>query len=307
MVVAFAAIGFAVGGRVLIDFIVPGVVPFALSFPAVIIAAILAGGRAGAMAIIGCQLLVWLFVLRPDGANASMTAELVSLGLATAAQVIAVAAVVGARNALLHARDEAGKRAELLSIALREIDHRTKNNFQIAASLLLSQAAASDAAVAEELRSAAGRLMTIAGTYQNLAVSSSDLSTVLLDQHLEDLCDRLRSGILPPTILLDYRADPATVDAPTAGAIGLIANEWITNAAKHAFPDGMGRIEVELSVDEGTLTLSVRDDGIGGAAGETRGHGSRLLDLLVRSVGGKTKVSTENGRACRLEMALSGA
>src|SRR4051812_26922509 len=51
----FAAIGFCVAARLILNMIAPGLVPFALTFPAVMVATLFAGARAGITATVTLQ------------------------------------------------------------------------------------------------------------------------------------------------------------------------------------------------------------------------------------------------------------
>ncbi len=305
ILVALAAMMLAVGCRLIIDHFVAGAVPFALTFPAVIAAGLLAGGRAGLLAIAGCQMLVWYFILPPARSFAIPNAGYAtSLVMTTLAQGVAVWAVAAYRGSVRKARGEVQRRIELMDIALREIDHRTKNNFQIAASLLVAQAGSSDNPdVAQHLRLAAARLTSIASTYRNLAVSSATLSDVLLHDHLKEICDHIRDGMLPATIDLTFVAEPVTVAADKAVTIGLIVNEWITNAVKHAFPDAIGEIAVSLEKASAGMRIVVADNGGGGSG--AAGSGSKLIELLVRSLGATVSIDQNDGTRCVLDVRCS--
>lgn len=304
IVVALAAIGLVICVRLVIDRFVTGIVPFTLTFPVIIGAGLLAGARAGVLTIAGCQLLVWYFVIPPQRSFAiASTGQVVSLLLSSLAQLLTIWAVHAYRRAALRLREESQHRVEILSIALREIDHRTKNNFHVAASLLTSQAAtAEDPHVADELRLAASRLMSIASTYKNLALSSATLSSVLLHDHLREICDQLREGMLPPTVTLAFRSDPVTVTAEVAVAIGLIVNEWITNAAKHAFPDAIGTIAVSVSNHADGIEVVVADDGAGHKLPDVKGRGTKLTTLLARSIGATSEIARREGTRCTLRL-----
>jgi two-component sensor histidine kinase len=303
--VTLAAIGFAVVGRAVIDMFAPGVLPFALTFPAVILASLLAGVRAGVVALIICQFLVWFFVFPPRGSLAVSSAQAVSLFFSTLSLGLTVWIIGAYRAAQARLRQEAQSRVDLLSLALREVDHRTKNNFQIAASLLQSQAAAqSDPALAQELRSAASRLTSIATVYANLALSSADLNRVMLQDYLRELCARFRETMLPPTVSLAFEGNPVEISARAATTIGLIVNECLTNAAKHAFPGGIGAVEVSVRNDGGAIQIEVRDDGVGDAGTGAPGTGSTLIATLARSIRATFAASEDGGRVCTLRVPL---
>src|SRR5205085_3224165 len=125
----------------LVDIFAPGVVAYAFVFPAVIFASLMAGARSGWMATAGCQLLIWYFIIPPRRDFAISTPDAIGLLVATASLVLTVWAVGSFRATSMRLQEEKQRHVELLSLALREVDHRTRNNFQIASSLLLSRAA----------------------------------------------------------------------------------------------------------------------------------------------------------------------
>jgi two-component sensor histidine kinase len=108
---------------------------------------------------------------------------------------------------------------------------------------------------------------------------------------LKDVCaDAIRAG---SQCQLDYTADSSVrVDADRAIPIALIANELITNAAKHASPEGSSRrVAVRLSeMADATLLLSVSDNGPGLPAdfdmAKSKGLGMRVVMALTKQVGG---------------------
>ena len=89
------------------------------------------------------------------------------------------------------------------------------------------------------------------------------------------------------------------VDTDRGIPIALIANELITNAAKHASPEGSprGRVAVRLSeVTDATLVLSVRDNGPGLPAdfdmAKSKGLGMRVVMALTKQLGGNITLSS---------------
>jgi two-component sensor histidine kinase len=117
---------------------------------------------------------------------------------------------------------------------------------------------------------------------------------------LEDLVGGLRAtqGDGRP-IGLGLRAEPMMLPLQAATALGLITNELVTNAFKHAFPgDRPGRIDVELRRMAGAAELTVADDGVGHelASPATRGGlGRVLVEQLARQLGGSVAVEGAGG------------
>lgn len=187
-------------------------------------------------------------------------------------------------------------------ILLKEITHRVKNSLQVVTSMLHLQASASnDDALAEHLAQASSRVSTVGRAYERLAYDEN-VETIALDAYLNDVCaDAIRASSQGQ---LDYAADAGMrVDADRAIPIALIANELITNAAKHAFSDGSspGRIGVRLAqASDTTLSLSVRDNGSGLPAdfdlARSEGLGMRVVLALTEQLGGRiTYNSGEDG------------
>lgn len=308
LIVAFAGIGIAVGLRVGLEQVLPNLAPFALTFPVIVAVTLVAGARGGLMTLIGCQLLVWYAILPPQRSFAieSVTVAF-NLILITIAQLVMLWALGSYRRMVIAGQDEDRQRIDDLSLTLREIDHRTKNNFQLAIGLLEIQARnAKDQELRSSLNRAAARLQAISGVYKNLALSSADLEVVRLHDYLRDLADRLREGLLSPAIMLTVEADPVMVSHDLAVRIGLIVNELVTNATKHAFPEGIGTITLRLEKDSGQIELVVHDDGKGmHADGAGEGLGTKLITMLVRQIGATSVRETTNGTTHRLVIPLS--
>jgi two-component sensor histidine kinase len=300
----FAAIGFCVAARLILNMIAPGMVPFALTFPAVMVATLFAGARAGVTATVALQLLVWYFVLPPQGSFTVTPDQAIGLAITTLSLFLMVWVAASYRKAMLQLSRENEDHVELLAMALREVDHRTKNNFQIAAALLQTQAnAQEDEVLGEELRRAASRLMSIAEVHASLALSSTDLSTVLLHDYLRDLCDRVRDAMLPVTVELKFTAAHIELPARVAVNVGLIVNECLTNAAKHAFPNHSGELKVDAAIDNRDVVITIEDDGAGSASSAI-GMGSRLITTLARPIGAEFTRHGEHGTNCVLRFPL---
>jgi two-component sensor histidine kinase len=105
--------------------------------------------------------------------------------------------------------------------------------------------------------------------------------------------------------------EPIVVDIETAFPAGLIANELITNAIKHAF---VGRERGTIGIDvhksaAGRVRLQVSDDGIGGITAETfasgGGLGSTIVRRLMRQLGGVLAVESGPGARISITFPLS--
>jgi PAS domain S-box-containing protein len=152
-------------------------------------------------------------------------------------------------------------------ILLGEIHHRVKNNLQVIHSLLdLQSLKVDDETALQLLRESQNRIRSMSLIHQTL-YESKDFARVDFRSFLDTLV---------PTLVSSYSADPsritllidaAEVSVPINAAIpcGLIVNELISNALKHAFPGGRhGEIRIGLARDESDqVELSVSDNGVG--------------------------------------------
>ena len=134
-------------------------------------------------------------------------------------------------------------------------------------------------------------LSAVGRAYERLAYDEN-VETIALDAYLRDVCaDAVRAS---SQCQLEFTADPSIrVDADRAIPIALIVNELITNAAKHASPEGSAtsRIGVRLTkAPDATLSLSVCDNGPGLPADfdmtKSKGLGMRVVMALTKQLGG---------------------
>ncbi len=129
--------------------------------------------------------------------------------------------------------------------------------------------------------------------------------------YLSDLCAALADALfLRGGITLSCDADESSVPRDRAVSIGLVVNELVTNAAKHAFPGrDIGTIKVMFrNRSGGGWTVTVSDDGVGlpeapAVTGPDNGLGGRLIEAFARQAGGAlTTDSDRTGTRVTLEL-----
>ena len=209
-------------------------------------------------------------------------------------------------HALLRLRDAEAQKELLLQqkeLLFRELNHRVKNNLQLVSSLLSVQSRRiKDPAAREEFKTAQQRVRAIASLHSRLYQSDDTIDAVEMHQYLRELTDQLRALLLAErsNIRLDFRCEPFAVNVDRATSIGLIVNELISNAAKHAFPNGAsGTVSVTLTVEDERCTLSVADTGAGRkGADEDPGVGLKLINLFAAQLDGS--VTEESGPGLRV-------
>ncbi len=211
-----------------------------------------------------------------------------------------------------HAEEVARASLREKETLLKEIHHRVKNNLQVTSSLLRLQAdGIEDEAAKRALRAGQGRIRSMALVHE-LLYRSKDLANVDLGEYVHDLTRQLiRShGVDPSQIRVETKLVPIPLPIDIAVPCGLILNELVSNALKHAFPAGRpGTITIELRRTDGFDELAVRDDGIGmPGAVDFRASatlGLRLIQTLSDQIGGHLSAQSNGGTVVRLQIARS--
>jgi two-component sensor histidine kinase len=287
--------GSFVGLRIALTPVVGEIAPFALAILAMVLATLVAGWRSGLVAILLGITLIWYFVLPPRRSFGVTEATATSIAFVVVTAALILLALHLYQREVRAGEIERARRINFLGHALREMDHRTKNNFQIVMSLLQLQANRSGNAEAKTaLGEAVERLKAVSAVYDSLSLSSQGLGTVRLQDQLQQICERVRDGLLPDRVRLETEFEPLLVPHETGACIGIVVNELVTNACKHAFPDRSGCIRVSARRDGQQALVAVADDGCGmpGSARGRRGLGTRLVEAFVQRVSGRSDLQT---------------
>ena len=188
-------------------------------------------------------------------------------------------------------------------VLLEEIHHRVKNNLQVVSSLLNLQArAAQDAEIQQVFQESRNRVQSMAMVHEQLYRSKS-LADLNFGEYVSQLAETLFRAyrVDPERVTLRVAAGKVRLDLDAAAPCGLILNELVSNALKHAFPDGRSG-EVEISVHENpdrSVTLSVADDGVGVPEGigfwNAPSLGWKLVRTLVRQIDGEAQIEGPPG------------
>lgn len=185
---------------------------------------------------------------------------------------------------------------------LKEIHHRVKNNLQVVSSLLDMQSAAeSDSELQMPLLESINRIRSMSMIHEQLYQSAS-LARIHLGEYTEKLCrSLLRSYAQRQHVDLEIETDDVEVNIETAVPCGLILNELVSNAFKHAFePGSEGTLSVSVGEGEdGGLRLVVKDDGRGLPVDfdpdRSASLGLQLVKTLTYQLKGNLTVTNENG------------
>ena len=183
---------------------------------------------------------------------------------------------------------------------LKEIHHRVKNNLEIVSGLLALQSAQlSDANAILAMREGQNRVQAMSMIHQRL-YQGKNLAAIEMKEYFLDLSQHVLDSFgTEKRVTIECAMNKIELDIDTAVPLGLIVNELLTNAMKHAFPENrMGNIIIDLQqTDESTLQLYVSDDGIGAKNKSCHnvGFGTQLIKLLVQQLNGRMKSDFNRG------------
>ena len=201
---------------------------------------------------------------------------------------------------LVQARD---KEKEVL---LKEIHHRVKNNLQVISGLLQLQSNRStNPEVKTLMADGQNRIKSMAMVHQML-YQNAEFGSIPFRDYLKKLLDQLAMGH-GNDITLEVDADDTVLEVDSAIPLGLITNELVTNAYKHAFPDGKGTIIVSLrNLGKKRFEFEVRDNGKGLPEGmvieKQKSTGLRLVNVLSQQLAGTLTV--QRGQGTRVVIAF---
>ena len=208
-----------------------------------------------------------------------------------------------ALRALLHEKE----------VLLKEVHHRVKNNMQVLASLVSLQADnVDDPAVRGVFDDFRDQVRAMALVHESLYQAENLASIDFADYAGRMTASLARAhGRGNSDIRLTLDVEPVTLPVESAVPCGLILNELVTNAYKHAFRDRTaGEIVVSIHADPaGRVCLGVRDNGVGLPPGfdwrQSPSLGLRLVQMLTRQLRGRFDLCAENGTAFQLAFAPS--
>jgi two-component sensor histidine kinase len=195
-------------------------------------------------------------------------------------------------------------------LLLREIHHRVKNNLQMVGGLLRMQGRhIADPAARDAVRDSQDRVRSMALIHQDLYMED-DPRGIAMAPYIEKLAKGLLKshGVDPGRITLATDVEPLHLDVDTAMPIGLILNELVVNALKHAFPNGrQGALHITLRRTGDELLLEVADDGIGHDAQQDRQHaasgfGLGMLRTFAEKLQARYEMNGSTGTTVRMHI-----
>ncbi|MFH0787577.1 MAG: CHASE domain-containing protein [Pseudomonadota bacterium] len=185
---------------------------------------------------------------------------------------------------------------------LKEIHHRVKNNLAVISSLLGLQSRYLEDEKSREIFQESQDRVRVMANIHTLLYQSEDLSRVDFGGFIRDLAGRLQQSYGTAEFPIEIHVDIADVSLPieTSISCGLVLNELVSNALKHAFPEGRGgEVNISMITAEDRYVLNVQDNGIGFpeavAFQNTKSLGLELVNLLVGQINGTIDLTVDGG------------
>ncbi len=213
-------------------------------------------------------------------------------------------ALSDAARAIEANRAELAESLRKREVMLGEIHHRVKNNLQVVASLLNLQAGRlGDPRVRGELLVARERVQALAVLHRNMEVREEAV-VVPLAPLLAEMCGPFVQALRADDgLVVSVEAAGLELPAEQAASFTLFVAEALTNAVRHAFPEGRpGRLAVRLGRDGGDAVLEVADDGVGvaeAAGGSGESVGLSLMRGFAAHLGGTFEIAPNAGGGTR--------
>jgi PAS domain S-box-containing protein len=177
------------------------------------------------------------------------------------------------------------QRIQEKDVQLQELQHRVKNNLQMITALIRVEArGVTDKSTGERFDRLAGRIEALGLLYRALT-ETKDSETVDLGVYLSEIASAVMRAHAVEGIHLNLQVDTWPVSIDVAMPTGLVVNELLTNALKHAFASRQGgTITLHSLVDDLGCRVLVADDGVGLPEGASWPKPGKLSAVIVRSL-----------------------
>lgn len=186
---------------------------------------------------------------------------------------------------------------------IKETHHRIKNNLATITGLLELQIMKTKSQeVTDVLSESMNRVQSIASIHEKL-YQTDGLASIKLESYIYDLVDQLSKSMEnlggDSNISFDLNLAPISLNTNQAVPLGLILNELITNANKHAFDEDGGTISISCSKENNQVHVAVSDNGKGLPDDldlqNTKSLGLKLVETLSNQLDAEYTLRSNNG------------
>jgi two-component sensor histidine kinase len=264
--------------------------PYLLFFVPIILNSVVIDRGTGIFSTVVSAFLAWQFLIGPEAGYGFEVNDAVGVAMFLGVGIF-IAGLTEALRATAEDLVESNLRLRSSEqenrLLLAEINHRFKNSLATMSALLRRQGAEFEGLARPAFNAAADRLVVLSRVHDRLQLDK-DGPAVEGRDFLRQLCEDLQVSLigLRPVVLRVASCD-CSLKPGRAVAVGLLVNELVTNAVKHAFPDDRaGTIQIGLDRGRDHFTLSVADDGIGMPLAGPGRSGTLLVRALVQQLDG---------------------
>lgn len=185
---------------------------------------------------------------------------------------------------------------------LREIHHRVKNNFAILVSLINMQKSQSqNEEFKQSLTNLQLRIRTMALVHEML-YRSEDFERISFPDYVRSVASVISATYGRMNVHLDFQLEPIIINIETAIPLGLILNELLSNAYRHAFTgnsEGQISIILEKHATGNSFAFTISDSGVGLPDGfsmdGSKTMGLQVVDILVKQIEAQLVIEQNNG------------
>lgn len=306
---AVAATGAALLLRMVLDPVLPPGFPYLTFFPAVVLTAFFFGLRPGIICAVLSGLAAWYIFIPPFFSFDLSPPTTIALAFYVFIVTVDISLIHIMHLAAARLRADAEETARLYEqqrTMFQELQHRVANNMQFVSAMLrlyAKRAGDDPAAMLTALDDARVRLDVMSRIHRHLYDPANVTRPV--GEFFQDLCANLGDAAGTSDVRFTVDMPPVQFDLTKLTPLSLIAVEIVTNALKHAFPDGRGTITLRLVQDGERIVFTISDDGKGMTPAEAPGAGNslglKIIHNLAAQIGGRISYDAGPGTTARIE------
>lgn len=206
-------------------------------------------------------------------------------------------------------QDQIKKELKEKNILLKEIHHRVKNNLQIICSLIDMQLAKEKSKVFQNCAGElSDRIFTMAMIHEQL-YSAESLTEINIESYINDIVFRIVQSYAHTNVSIKKEIKNFSLSLDMSIPLGLMINELLSNAVKHAFPEKRsGIVTIKLSKKQDCCELRIIDNGIGMPTdinfADPSTLGLKLVHILAGQLNGSVKIYHKKGTSIKITFPL---